>query len=360
VTEGAEAPRRAALRRAGVAAVGLLSTVVMLGTGLFAAPTLVVAQAVSKPVPLVVYSAQGYDSNTVKAFQKATGIPTQLVDDSTGPLLTRIQAEKNNPKWGVLWVDGDLPFAALDQQHMLLRGFEPNVKWDAAGKSVLPKDESYIPTGLTMAAAVVYDSSKIKTPPTSWSQLTEPQYKGLVGMDNPAVSGPTYPYVAGIMQEMGGVQKGESYFNQLKANGLVINDVNGDTLHALQTGQIDMATIQSSAILGAMSSDPNLKIAFPKDETLLPSVIGIDGKASKQEQAEAKRFAEFVLSRQGQHQMQTGDPHGDSLYWPVLQGVNPLPAVPPMSSITYQHLNATTWGDRESSINQWFTANVVS
>ncbi|HTR94736.1 MAG TPA: hypothetical protein VMI73_23650 [Trebonia sp.] len=30
------------------------------------------------PVPLVVYSAQGYDSAMTKAFTKATGIPVQL------------------------------------------------------------------------------------------------------------------------------------------------------------------------------------------------------------------------------------------------------------------------------------------
>ncbi len=65
------------------------------------------ATATPSPVPLVVYSAQGYDSAMTKAFQAATGIPVQLVDDSTGPLLVKVQAEKNNPKWDVLWVDGD-------------------------------------------------------------------------------------------------------------------------------------------------------------------------------------------------------------------------------------------------------------
>ena len=51
-------------------------------------------------VPLVVYSAQGYDSAMTKAFTKATGIPVKLDDNSTGPLLTQIEASKNNPNWG--------------------------------------------------------------------------------------------------------------------------------------------------------------------------------------------------------------------------------------------------------------------
>jgi iron(III) transport system substrate-binding protein len=32
-----------------------------------------------------------------KAFTKATGIPVSLDDNSTGPLLTQIEASKNNP-----------------------------------------------------------------------------------------------------------------------------------------------------------------------------------------------------------------------------------------------------------------------
>jgi iron(III) transport system substrate-binding protein len=51
----------------------------------------------NQKVPLVVYSAQGYDHAMATAFQKATGIQVKLDDNSTGPLLTQIEASKNNP-----------------------------------------------------------------------------------------------------------------------------------------------------------------------------------------------------------------------------------------------------------------------
>src|ERR1700744_6820538 len=50
-------------------------------------------------VPLVVYSAQGYDGVETKAFSKKYHIKVNLDDNSTGPLLTQIEASKNNPKW---------------------------------------------------------------------------------------------------------------------------------------------------------------------------------------------------------------------------------------------------------------------
>ena len=105
------------------------------------------ASASAPAVPLVVYSAQGYDSAMTKAFTKATGIPVQLDDNSTGPLLTQIEASANNPKWGLLWVDGDTAFAGLDTQGLLLKGWEPSVTWNSLGSSVVPKDQSYAPTG---------------------------------------------------------------------------------------------------------------------------------------------------------------------------------------------------------------------
>ena len=311
-------------------------------------------------VPLVVYSAQGYDSAMTTAFQKATGIPTSLVDDSTGPLLTRVQAEASNPKWGVLWVDGDEAFAALDQQNYLLKNWEPAVNWTAAGKSVVPSDGSYIPTGLTMAGALVYSTSTVSTPPTSWSDLLSPTWKGAIGMNDPAVSGPTFPFVAGMMNFLGGVTQGEDFYTQLKANGLQVFQTNGDTLHALGTGQIKLALIQSSAGIGAASKDPTIKTAFLAPSTLLPGVIGIDGKVSAQEIAEAKQFVNFVLSPAGQKVQLSGDPTGDSLYWPVIQGVNPEAAVPSLSSIHYQVVDPYKWGPQENSINGWFTSNIVS
>lgn len=96
------------------------------------------AASSSAKVPLVVYSAQGYDSAMTKAFTKATGIPVQLDDNSTGPLLTQIEASKNNPNWGLLWVDGATAFAGLDQQGLLMKGFEPSVSWNSLGSQSVP------------------------------------------------------------------------------------------------------------------------------------------------------------------------------------------------------------------------------
>lgn len=310
-------------------------------------------------VPLVVYSAQGYDSAMTKAFTKATGIPVKLDDNSTGPLLTQIEASKNNPNWGLLWVDGATAFAGLDTQGLLLKGYEPNVTFNSLGTASVPSDKSYTPTGVTIMGIVAYNKSKVSSPPATWQALLSSSWKGQVGMNDPSQSGPTFPLIAGVMNYLGGVPAGEKYFSTLKSNGLVIHPTNGPTLQALTSGQINLALVQSSAAIGATFTDKNIGIKYLSPATLLPSAIGIDAKAPAAEQAEAEKFVEFVLSSAGQHVMQTGDPTGDSLYYPVVQGVTPLSSLPSLASVQTQTINPYTWGPQEATINTWFDSNIV-
>jgi iron(III) transport system substrate-binding protein len=339
-------------------------------TGLIAAGIVAVAgcssskastSANSKPGPvtLVVYSAQGYDHAMTAAFTKATGIPVKLDDNSTGPLLTQIEASRNNPNWGLLWVDGATAFAGLDQQGLLQKGFEPSVSWNTLGQQSVPADKSYTPTGVTLMAALVYDKTKMTSPPSTWQQLLSPAYKGEVGMNDPSQSGPTYPFIAGMMNHLGGVSAGESFFTKLKANGLIIHPTNGPTLQALTSGQIKLALVQSSAGIGAVLGDKKLTVKYLDPVTLLPSAIGIDAKAPAAERAEAEKFIKFVLSPAGQKVMQSGDPTGDSLYYPVLQGTSPLPALPSLAGVKTQTINPYTWGTKEATINTWFDGNIV-
>ncbi len=341
-----------------VLGTGFLCASLVVGATATAAPAFA-ATKVKKQVPLIVYSAQGYDQAVVHAFQASTGIPTKLDTNSTGPLLAQIQASKNNPHWGLLWVDGQTAFAELDDEHMLVKHFEPRVKWNALGKKVIPKDESFVPTGITLMAPIAYTSKVVKNPPKSWSTLLSSRWKGDVGMNTPSQSGPTYPFIAGMMNYLGSVTKGKQFFEKLKANGLVVHTTNGPTVSSLASGQIKIALVQSTAAIGAEHTDPTLKVKYLSPTTMLPSNIGIDAKATKIEIAEAKRFASFVLSKLGQAVMKTGTPTGDSLYYPVVQGIRPRPGLPSLSSVKIQHTNPYVWGPREASINSWFVNTIT-
>lgn len=315
--------------------------------------------------PLVLYAAEGYDAVSAKAFTAKTGIPVKLVDDSTGPLLTKIQAEKNNPQWSMLWVDGDTAFASLDKQG-LLAPYAAQAAWNSVGKAILPSDHSYTPTGTTVMSALIYNAAKTSSVPTSYQDLLGSAYTGKVGMNDPAQSGPTYPFIAGLMNQLGGqnggVAAGEAYLTKLKANGLKVFPTNGDTLHALETGRVDYGMIQSSAAIGEVvkvppTADFQPKVAYLTKSTLLPSVIGIDKGASAVQQAEAKKFIDYVVSPEGQSVMLTGDATGDSLFWPVVDNSKSLKDLPAFPT-AYQSLDPAFWGPLQPRVVTWFESNI--
>ena len=331
------------------------------------------AHAASNP-GFVLYSAQGYDQAAVTAFNATNpGFTVTLNDDSTGPLLQQIQAEGDNPKWGALWVDGTAAFAELDDQGMLVKHVVPKVDFNSLGQANVPTDGSFIPTGLTVTGALCYNSAKVKASqlPSTWAQLTQAKYNGQLGMNDPAQSGPTFPLIAGVMNELGkyksgsttaAVTKGKSFFEALSKNGLLVSSTNGPTLGAMEIGSINMAVVQSSACYGdeLNGSFPSVRVKYLNYSVALPSAIGIDAKEPKIVQQDAEKFADWVMSKPGQHVMQTGDPQGDSLFWPVLN--NEAPAnkiIPPLSSTHAISINPYVWGPLESSINAWFDKTII-
>jgi len=351
-------------RRSIKVTAAIVATVIITAFSAYAASAATKSSTVK---PIVLYAAMGYDTVIAKAFTAASGIPVKLVDDSTGPLLTKIAAEKNNPQWTVLWVDGNTAFASLDKQGQLL-DYKSKVKLNVVGTKLTPADNSYTPTGTTVMAALIYNSAKVTSVPTSYNDLLKPAYRGQVGMNDPSQSGPTYPFIAGLMNQRGGtaggVAAGETFLTKLKANGLQVFPTNGDTKHALETGQINYGLIQSSAAEGEVMDFTAKPVAgfAPKTvylsrSTLLPGVIGIDKGASAIQQAEAKKLIDYILSTAGQKVAQSGDPSGDSLYWPVVPGVRALKGLSVFPK-SYQTIDPYFWGPLQGKVVTWFDSTI--
>ncbi len=312
----------------------------------------------SSSTPFYLLSSEGYDSAECSAFQKATGIVCKLSDNSTGPTLAEIQATKNNPHWGIAWTDGNAPYAALDQQGMLLKNWEPSTgSLTSQGQQLVPADKSYIPTGLTVAGAFIYNSSVVKTPPQTWQDLLSPQWKGKVGMNNPSIDGPSYPILANLFSYLGGVTQGEAFMTQLKANGFQVssNSIADD----MMAGKVEIAISQNTSGLGRAFKNPDIKVFYPNPSAALPSTMAIDGKASAAEIKDSKAFANFVYSPAGQKVMLAGDPQGDSQFFPIIVGTKALSNVPPISSIPFSYVDPYKWGALEPSINTWFSTNIA-
>jgi iron(III) transport system substrate-binding protein len=315
-----------------------------------------------KSTGLTLYSAQGYDSDAAKAYQQQTGIPVKLVDDSTGNLLAKVAAEHNNPQWDVIWFDGNVTMQTLDDEGYLL-------KWDSSaistftteGTKVIPADHAYYPTGLTAAGAIVYNTKHVPAAglPRDWGDLTKPEYKNLLAENDPAFSGPAYPFIAGVAQALGGEDQAKQLFMSLKANGDKIFQTNDPTLNSVETGAREFAIVQDSAYYAARKAGQPLGIIYPTSGVAaLPSEIAVS--AHSKHTACAQQFVNWVLSaRGGQSTMVNHDPtDGDTYFIDLIQGVTPV-VTRQTDGINFVTLDVPKWAGVEAELKQWFHDNIV-
>ncbi len=325
-------------------------------------PAELAASQCNKSTGLVVYSSQGYDSDTVKQFTKDTGIQAKLVDDSTGPLLAKIAAEGNNPQWDVIWFDGDVTMQNLDDAGYLLKWKSNNIgNYTAQGKSLVPSDYAYYPGGVTAAGVIIYNKAHAPSPlPQDWSDLLNPAYKNQVEMNDPALSGPAYPFLAGIAQLRGGEDQGKQFFTQLKANGLRAYQTNDLTLTAVKTGAKEFGIVQDSAYYGAVANgDNNIGVIYPSSGVAtLPSELGIAVNGAHQ--ACAEQFVDYVISQQGQQPIIHHDPtDGDTYFVELVNGVTPV-VTRQTTGINFFALNVKKWAQVENEFKQWFHDNITA
>ncbi len=308
---------------------------------------------------LVFYSAVSYGPMIAKSFTAKTGIPVQVVEMSTGALLARISAQGNNPQWDVAWFDGASAAAGLAGAHLLSTGMVPaDIPWTRLGKRMIPPNGAWIPTGYTLAGVFLHKSGS--PAPQRWDDLLEPAWKGKFAMNNPAISGPTYPQVAGWLATHGGWPKGQSFLLALKANDVQVYPKNSNTIHALTTGTVQLAIVQSSAAYALAAQEPGKwQVSLPQPAVLLPRVMVFASHLSPKARQEAIAFARYMLSPEAQElAMRKGAP--DGYYWPITQNApQPNAGMGNPLQLPLVNLDPTVWGQRENAVNAWFSREIL-
>lgn len=172
---------------------------------------------------LTVYTAVEAEDLTryAEEFNKShPDIKINWVRDSTGIITAKLLAEKDNPQADVIWGLAATSLLLMKSEDML----EPYAP--AGVENLDPKfvDKSSPPTWTGMdawVASVCYNTIEAGkaglTPPTSWQDLTKPEYQGHVIMPNPNSSGTGFLDVSSWLQ-MFGEEDGWAYMDALHAN----------------------------------------------------------------------------------------------------------------------------------------------
>ena len=137
-------------------------------------------------------------------FEKDTGIKVNFVRMSGGETLSRIRAEKDNPKASV-WYGGSADSFIVAKKEGLLT---PYISPNAAKVADNFKDPEGYWTGVYQGyLGFILDGRYFKEnnlqPPTSWNDLLKPEFTGQIMMGNPGSASTGYVIVSSLVQMMG-------------------------------------------------------------------------------------------------------------------------------------------------------------
>ena len=152
-------------------------------------------------------------------FSKQTGAKVEFMSMSSGEVLARMKADKSAKPMADLWFGGGIDaFMQAKNDHLLAKDNSSAVK--KISKQYRDPDGYWLSKGLTVGGFVVNKKvlkDKKLAMPTSWNDLTKPEYKGEIMMSDPAVSGTSYAIVKGILDQKG-TNAGWNYWKKVNNN----------------------------------------------------------------------------------------------------------------------------------------------
>lgn len=256
------------------------------------------AGAASTDQKLVVYSAgpDGLAKKLVAGYEAQSGVKVELFQGTTGKILARMEAEKANPVADVV-VLASLPSVQGLKKDGLTLPYPDAQNADKLNPAWSDKEGNYFSTSAS-ALGIAYNTKLVKTPPTSWADLTKPEYKDQINIPDPSLSGSALDFMTGYLSAQG--DGGWTLFEQYKANGVAMAGANQEALDPVITGAKSMvaAAVDYMTYKAKAKGEP-IDIVYPKEGTVISPRPAAILKSTQHEQ-NAKAFIDYLLSDEAQ------------------------------------------------------------
>jgi len=300
---------------------------------------------------LVVYTSVDEENATriLGAFADETGIDVQMVFLSSGPALSRIEAEANRPQ-------ADVWFGAPSENHILAkdRGLtQPYVSPHADALTNEFKDaEGYWHAIYTNPLAFGVRTDMLEergaTVPRSWAALTDPMYEGLIQMPSPQASGTAYAIVL-TLRELMGEDEAFAYMREVHPNVQTYTQSGTAPSGSLGVGETVIAIQFSPGFLRLVDEGFPVEVVFPEEgvgyEVAAMSIL--DG-ASNLEEAQA--LVDWMTSQAGQTQLT----ESKTYFLPIRSDVSAGEGIPSLSEINLvRYDGAYAAENRTRLVDRW-------
>lgn len=258
---------------------------------------------------------------TVEIFRLGT---TELV----ARLLTELEAGETEAD--VVWFADMALFESFAEDELLL--------------PIEPAEAANIPEGFVyfdgmayevrlIYQIIMYNTNLVDREITSWFDLADPEFRGMVGSASPFVSGATVTQVASVVQDP---DLGWDLYEQMAENEAVITGGNGGIAQGIALGEYAIGlTIDFMARTQQEQGSPVEYIFQEEGAVYVPTPAGV--MASTQNAELSTAFVNFLMSEPGQEILMDNGYMPVNVNMPLPEGV-PSPADIPVLSTDWDFL----------------------
>ena len=255
--------------------------------------------AATDTVVIYVSLDEMYSRPILDAFEKNTGIHVNAVYDAeaskTTGLVNRLIAEKTRPRADVYWDNEVIQMLVLKQKGVLEAYASP-------AQGPIPskfKDPDGYWTGIAARARVIiYNTDKVKVPPTSIQDLLKPEWAGKAAIGNP-LFGTTAAHAAALFVAWGD-DKAQSFFRGLKENKIAVLPGNAAVRDLVARGEYVWGLTDTDDANGGIEDGFPVKWILPDQQDgglgtlLIPNSVALIKNGPNA--TVAKKLIDYLLS----------------------------------------------------------------
>ncbi len=226
-----------------------------------------VAPALAQTVNVYTAWPESLSQPIFKAYTAKTGVQVNFIRLSTGELVARATAEKNNPRADVIWGAPGDGFAAAKEAGILDHYRPPT--WDKVPAEL--KDREAYFTALARNTLVFMSNAKLLKEkglkaPASWNDLLDPAFKGQIQTADARTSGTALTRILSIYYAFGkDEQKTFDYQKKLHANVQVYTKSGGGCTVPVSLGQTTVCIAHMPDAMEAKKKGYDVVVSFPRE-----------------------------------------------------------------------------------------------
>ena len=253
------------------------------------------AKELSGSVTVYMPSPTNLNTAYVEGFEQKTGVKVNLFEGTTGEILARLEAEKENPVADVVvlasWSDG----LSMKESGQLM-SYPEAADADKLYEGWIDEESMLFGTSAS-ALGVIYNTTLIDSLDADWSELADAAYQDMIAIPDPEKSGSCKDFLAGYMFA---TDNDWSAWEGMAENGLTVAGANKAALETVTTGEkaILAAGVDYNAYSNINKGEP-LAIYYPESGTVInprPAMILNTSKNLEN----AKAFVDYLLSDEAQ------------------------------------------------------------